>query len=161
MNKSLSFRIKSALRKSGWGRNWEYRLRRPLIAAGLGGNSFLARDDISPLALIRSFMSDRTINEDVLRGIVAALQLHAPHLLPVIYRLMHSALPEPSSGQIGESIHGKLTGTISWDEAQPVLVALQNIERDFGYNAVFAGRQINFLVLSWRQFAEPKQLPQG
>jgi hypothetical protein len=106
-------------------------------------------------------MSERTINEDVLRGIVAALQLHAPHLLPVIYRLMHSGLPEPSSGQIGESIYGNVTGTISWEEAEPVLLALQTIERDFGYNALFAGRQINFLVMSWRRFAEPKQLPHG
>jgi hypothetical protein len=104
-------------------------------------------------------MSERSINEDVLPGIVAALNLHAPHLLPVIYRLMRSGLPESSSGEIGKSIYGKLTGTISWDEAEPVLVALQTIEQECGYNTLFAGRQINFLVISWRQFTEPKQLP--
>ena len=36
------------------------------------------------------------------------------------------------------------------------------IEREHGYNAVFAGRQINWLVASWRQFAEPRRLkPDG
>jgi len=104
-------------------------------------------------------MSERSISEDVLRGIVAALQRHAPHLVTVVYRLTRSGLPESSSGQIGDSIYGKLTGTISWEEAEPVLAALEAIERDCGYDALFAGRQVNFLVMSWRRFAEPKQLP--
>jgi len=104
---------------------------------------------------------DRSISEDALRGICAALQQHAPHLLPVIYRLMHTGLGESSSFQIGESIHGKLTGTISWEEAEPVLLALQAIQRELGYDAIFEGRQINFLVTCWQRFAEPKQLPHG
>ena len=104
---------------------------------------------------------DRSISEDALRGICAALQQHAPHLLPVIHHLMRTGHAEPSSWQIGESPLGKLTGTIPWQEAEPVLLALQAIERDFGYQTLFAGRQINVLVISWRRFAEPKQLPHG
>jgi len=104
-------------------------------------------------------MSEPTISEDVLRGIVAALHRHAPQHLPVIYRLMQTGSGESSSFQIGESIHGKLTGTISWEEAEPVLLALQTIQREVGYDAVFEGRQINLLVTSWQRFAEPKQLP--
>jgi len=61
-------------------------------------------------------MSERSISEDVLRGIVAALNQHAPHLVPVINRLMLSGTAERSSYTIGESPYGKLTGRISWDE---------------------------------------------
>jgi len=105
-------------------------------------------------------MSDRVISEDTLRGIAAALEQHAPHLTPVIYDLLRSGRPEPSSGEIGQSIYGKLTGTISWQHGEPILAALEAIERDLGYQTLFAGRQINLLVMSWRRFAEPKQLPQ-
>jgi len=94
-----------------------------------------------------------------LRGIAVALEQHAPHLAPVIYELIRAGRTEPSSGQIGQSIYGKLTGTISWEQAEPILTALRSIECDYGHQTQFAGRQINFLVLSWRRFAEPKELP--
>ena len=104
-------------------------------------------------------MSNRAISEDVLRGIAAALERHAPHLVPTIHNLVRSGLAEGSTGQIGDSIYGKLTGSISWKQGEPVLRALEAIERDHGYQTQFAGRQINLLVVSWRRFAEPQQLP--
>jgi hypothetical protein len=104
-------------------------------------------------------MSDRVISEDILRGIAAALERHAPHLVSTIHNLIRTGLAEGPTGQIGKSIHGKLSGGIPWEHGEPVLRALEAIERKYGYQTKFAGRQINFLVMSWRRFAEPQQLP--
>lgn len=104
-------------------------------------------------------MNNRIISEDVLRGIAAALERHAPDLLPFIHNLVRSGLAEGPTGQIGDSIYGKLTGSISWQQGEPILGALEAIERDYGYQAQFAGRQINFLTMEWRRFAAPTQLP--
>jgi hypothetical protein len=102
----------------------------------------------------------RSIPEDVLRGIAEALEIHAPHLLPKIYHLMRGGLADGPTGNRGSPICGKLTTTISWeDEGEPILRALESIEQDHGYQTLFAGRQINYLVGSWRQFSEPLQLP--
>jgi hypothetical protein len=100
----------------------------------------------------------RVITEDVLRGIATALGIHAPHLLPTIHNLIRSGLVDGSEGTLGSSIHGKLTASVSWEEGEPILRALESIERTHGYNAVFADRQINWLVICWKQFAEPSQL---
>ena len=104
-------------------------------------------------------MSNRVISEDVLRGIVAALERHAPQLVPTILHLIRTGLAEGPTGEIGKSVHGKLTGSISWEQGESVLRALEAVEREQGYQTQFAGRQINFLVMSWRRFAEPQQLP--
>jgi DNA-binding IscR family transcriptional regulator len=101
----------------------------------------------------------RAITEDVLKGIAEALEIHAPHLLPTIHKLIRDGLVDGPEGKLGSSIYGKLTSTISWEEGEPVLRALEAIEREHGYQTPFAGRQINWLVVCWRQFAEPRQLP--
>jgi hypothetical protein len=49
--------------------------------------------------------------------------------------------------------------TISREQGEPILRVLESIERDHGYQTKFAGRQVNFLVMSWRRFAEAQQLP--
>ena len=103
-------------------------------------------------------MSDRVISEDVLRGIVAALECEAPELIPIIHNLIRTGVAEGPTGEIGKSIHGTLTGSISWEQGEPVLRALEAVERKHGYQTQFAGRQINFLVMSWRRFAEPQQI---
>jgi hypothetical protein len=97
----------------------------------------------------------RTITEDVLKGIRAALEIHAPHLVPTIFKLVETGLVDGPDGRVGSSIHGKLTATIPWDEGEPVLRALKAIKKEHGYQAQFAGRQISWLVICWRNFAEP------
>ncbi len=104
-------------------------------------------------------MGNRVVSEDVLRGIAEALQRYAPQFVPVIHDLIRSGVAVGSTGQIGDSIYGKLTGNILWEQGEPILRVLESIERDHGYQTKFAGRQINFLVMSWRRFAEPQQLP--
>jgi DNA-binding IscR family transcriptional regulator len=101
----------------------------------------------------------RTISEDVSRGIAEALEIHAPHLLPTIHNLIRGGLADGPEGKRGGSIYGKLTTTISWEDGEPILRILETIEREHGYRALFAGRQINWLVVCWRQFSEPRQLP--
>ena len=122
----------------------------------------LASPAATDFVLVRrhyAHMSNRVIPEDVLRGVAEALQQHAPHFVPMVLDLIRSGLAEGSSGQIGESIYGKLTGNIPWEQGEPILRVLESIERDHGYQTKFAGRQINFLVMSWRRFAKPQQLP--
>ena len=99
----------------------------------------------------------REISEDVLRGIAKALAIHAPHLLPKIAHLIRGGLVDGPASTLGSSIHGKLTATIPWEDGEPILRALESIEKSHGYNAVFCDRQINWLVQCWRQFSEPKQ----
>ena len=101
----------------------------------------------------------KTIKEDVLRGIAAALATHAPHLVPTLHEIMRRGLVEGRTGQIGSSIYGKLTTTVAWGDGEPILRALESIERIHGYNALFADRQINWLVICWRQFVEPTPIP--
>jgi hypothetical protein len=99
----------------------------------------------------------REISEDVLRGIAKALAIHAPHLLPKIHHLVSSGLVDGPAGTSGSSIYGKLTATIPWEDGEPILRALEAIQRDHGYKTLFCDRQINFLVMCWRQFSEPKK----
>lgn len=80
-------------------------------------------------------MSNRVINEDILRGIVAALERHAPHLVSTIHNVIRAGLADGPTGQIGKSVHGKLTGGISWEFGEPVLRALEAIEREHGYHS--------------------------
>ena len=77
----------------------------------------------------------------------------------MIHDLIRSGVAEGSTGQIGNSIYGKLTGNISWEQGEPIVRVLESIERDYGYQTKFAGLQINAVVMSWRRFAEPQQIP--
>lgn len=70
-------------------------------------------------------MSERTIGEDVLRGIAAALQRHAPQLVPVILRLLSAGEIQTRSSVPGNSAHGKLTGSVTPAEGQAVLGVLR------------------------------------
>jgi len=108
--------------------------------------------------VVQKGVMGREISEDVLRGIAEALRLHAPHLLPTIHKLIRRGLADGPEGKIGTSVYGKLTTTISWEEGEPILRALESIESKLGFNAQFADRQINWLIICWRQFAEPLQL---
>lgn len=103
-------------------------------------------------------MSNRIIRADSLRGIAIALQRHAPHLLPSIHDLIQHGLADGPEGLRGTSIHGRLTANISWEVGEPILQALESIEREYGFQVLFGERQINSLVDAWRNFAEPRQL---
>ena len=85
---------------------------------------------------------NREISEDVLRSIAEALQVRAPHLVPTIYKLIRAGLVDGPEGKLGSTVYGKLTASISWEDGEPVLQALEAIEREHGYNAVFAGRRL-------------------
>lgn len=107
----------------------------------------------------------RTISEDVLKGIVEALSVHAPHLLPTIHNLIHGGLFDGAAGNgpmtvLGTTTYGTITASISWEDGEPILRALEAIERNCGEQVSFAGVQIYWLIVSWKQFAEPRQLPQ-
>jgi len=102
-------------------------------------------------------MAERTIQEHTLKGIGVALQRHAPHLVPVIIRLLQTGFLEPSDGGIGQSFHGTLTGSMPLPDGEAVLKALEEIEAKHG-DALFEGRQINSLVSAWRIFSEPRRI---
>lgn len=105
-----------------------------------------------------SIMS-RPIAVDVLRGVREALSVHAPHLLPVIHQLVLGGLIDGPQGK--RALYRKVTTTVPWELGELVLRALEEIEAAHGREALFAERRINFLVMSWRQFAEPRSLPPG
>jgi hypothetical protein len=102
---------------------------------------------------------NKTISEDMLRGIAEALQLHAPHLLPTFYKIMRGGQVIHPEAKRGSSIFSKLAATVPWEDGEPILRALETIEREHGFQALFAKRQINLLLNAWRQFVEPGQLP--
>jgi hypothetical protein len=101
----------------------------------------------------------RAIKEDVLRGVARALHIHAPHLLPTIKKLVRSGQLDGLGRKSGSSVYGKLIATLPWDEGEPVLMALQAMERELGNDALFEGRQINWLTQRWKQYSEPRRLP--
>jgi hypothetical protein len=99
------------------------------------------------------------ISEDVLRSISVALKAHAPHLIPSFNEIMRGGIVTPPSMASGASVHATLTGSVPMLEGEAILKALEAIEKKHGYNAIFEKRQINWLVLCWRQFSAPKQIP--
>jgi hypothetical protein len=104
-------------------------------------------------------MSAIRISEDVLRGILSALRDHAPHLLQIINDLLRSGEAHQASFGIGKSTSGQFYGSVSWEAGEAVLGALQRIEQEYGSRAVFEGRQINYIIMRWQAFIQPKQLP--
>jgi hypothetical protein len=99
-----------------------------------------------------------TISESVLRGIDAALQGHAPDLRPHLHTLVETGRITGRGTLPGDSIYGKLTGVIPWEQGEPILHALETIERTHGAERKFGAHQINFLVSAWRRFATPPRL---
>lgn len=101
------------------------------------------------------------IKEDQLRGIEVALKAHAPELIPSLHDVLRNGCAFPPSRASGASIYAGFAGTVPLIEGEKILSALKSIEKRFGYNAVFAGRQINWLVQCWQQFSEVKRLTDG
>jgi hypothetical protein len=99
------------------------------------------------------------ISEDVLRGVDKALEIYAPHLRQKLHSCMRGGLVGMPQAAMGSSVYATLTSTISAEDGEQILRALEAIETNHGFQTKFAGRQINFLILCWRQFAQPKQLP--
>lgn len=99
-----------------------------------------------------------TIKEDQLRGIDAALRAHAPDLVPLLHEVMRNGAPVRPSLVPGSSIFATLVGNVPVPEGERILQALEAIEKKYGYNKQFAGRQINWLILCWKEFSTPKQI---
>jgi hypothetical protein len=103
-------------------------------------------------------MSERMIEENVLRGIAEALQQYAPHLLPTIDDLLKNAFIDSPKFLGGTSVYSTVTGVVGWEQGEPVLRALEDIQRRFP-NARFQQEwHIDLLVMRWRAFAQPEQM---
>lgn len=107
----------------------------------------------------QKMMNTKTISETVLRGITVALDSHAPQLIGIIKDMVQSNATAGSSGGFGQSVYGALTGSIPPDQGREISEALHKIQRLHGDCATFDGRQINYLILEWDQFALPGALP--
>jgi hypothetical protein len=98
-----------------------------------------------------------TITEDVVSAIAEALRLHAPDLSTTFQNLIRGAPVEPPEIRRGASIYATLTVSVSWQDGEPILRALEAIERKHGYRISFADRQINGLVQRWEQILTSRQ----
>lgn len=101
-------------------------------------------------------MTENTIGEHVLRAIAAILAERAPDLIPIIQRLVEENDAEPSSGMIGESAHGSLSGSVPMIDGERILKVLVDYIGIHGEAATVDGWQLNMIVHSWRQFALPR-----
>jgi hypothetical protein len=57
----------------------------------------------------------------------------------------------------GSSIFAKLPVQLRAIDADAILKALQDVERKYGWNKAFAGRQVNLLMSTWRRHVERLQ----
>ena len=96
-------------------------------------------------------MPDKTLDSQTLLGIEQALDNHAPHLAPIIRRVLDAPPARLPEQRIGAPPYARYTVEVSEEDAKAVLDALRQIERQHGYKATFADRQINLLSLMWRQ----------
>ena len=99
------------------------------------------------------------IKEDVLKAIAEALRIHSPDLLPFLHQSIKAGTAELPNGAGGSLVYGKLKGNIAWEEGEKILRVLESIEQAHGYKKQFGGRNINWLVVCWREFSQPRQLP--
>ena len=96
-----------------------------------------------------------------MRGIVVALHLHRPDLLPLIQALVVENEDAPPSGAMGASAYGTLTGSISPEDGATITGALLEIRARQGETALVSGLQLRYLLLEWETFAAPPRLPLG
>ena len=104
-------------------------------------------------------MSTGKIPENAVNGIAEALHHYAPELVPSLLEIMRNGTPERLPPKLGQSIHATLYATVPWPLGEPILRALESIEKEHGFETKFSGCQVNYLVMCWRAFAEPRQLP--
>ncbi len=104
-------------------------------------------------------MNTKTISENVLRGIAVALNSNAPHLLGIIKDLVQTNETEGSTGGFGQSVYGKLSGSIPPDQGKEISETLHEIQRVHGWGATFDGCSISLLMAEWDGFALPPALP--
>jgi hypothetical protein len=98
----------------------------------------------------------RTIPEHALNGIEEALKIHAPQSLPKFYSIKQSGhLEDPfaSPSWIRGATEGGLTATVSWKDGEPILRALEDINREHNGEVLrFNKLTIDGLINAWRQF---------
>jgi hypothetical protein len=97
----------------------------------------------------------RKISEDIVTGIELALERHAPHLVPNLDEIVSTAKYEEPAMGLGVSIYGTFANTVSPERGEPIQRALDKVENDLGFDALFADRQISYLSHCWRQFVQP------
>lgn len=101
----------------------------------------------------------KSIPEHVLKSIDLALRTHAVEVYSDFEKIVRSGRWESRKFEPGSSIHGKFSANVSWTDGEPITKALEAIERELGYNAMFGELQINYVAQCWRNFVEPRQLP--
>ena len=101
----------------------------------------------------------KSIPENILRAITIALNTHAPHLLGIIKDLVETSETQGSSGGMGDSAYGQLTGSIPQEQGKEISKALHEIEFLYGDSATFEGFQINYLAQVWAGFSSFPELP--
>ena len=99
-------------------------------------------------------MKRKSIRVDLAVGIKQAIEIHTPHLLPILEKLETEAEFEEPKLIPGQSIHGKLFWDIPESDGAAILEALEAIEKKVGYSTMFKGGQINLLVCEWRHFVK-------
>jgi hypothetical protein len=99
----------------------------------------------------------RTIPAHVLNGIEEALKIQAPQLLPKFYSIEQSGhLDGPFSPRWTRGVtEGGLTAAVSWRDGEPILRALEDINREHGDEGLqFNKLTIDGLINAWRQFID-------
>ncbi|HXR05441.1 MAG TPA: hypothetical protein VN836_12110 [Verrucomicrobiae bacterium] len=105
------------------------------------------------------------IGGDTLAAIYEALKLSAPELCCCIEKILDR--PPLTKGiplRQGESVYHQYSGSMPLQEAEAILAVLVKIEKAYGYSFKFSighggdERQINWLVLVWRQHVEQLRL---
>ena len=99
----------------------------------------------------------RSISKDVLVGIHEALVAFRPALLPAFHKLVSPGSIEDRSTSPtwirGATEASTLTITVSWKDGEPILRALEEIDREAsGEVLLFNGLTLDGLIMGWRQF---------
>jgi len=104
------------------------------------------------------------IGGDILAAIYEALKLSAPELCHHIKKIFRTPpLTKEIALRQGESIYHQYAVEMRLPDAAAILDELVKIEKAYGYNFKFRigdgdERQINFLVIVWRQHVEQLRL---
>jgi hypothetical protein len=94
------------------------------------------------------------ISETTLQAIAMILDKAAPELLPVLSRVVDENVAAASTGGMGESVSGMLTGTVSPEDGMRILRALEDYQMSHGPVAVVYGRQVNLILYEWGVFVD-------
>ena len=103
----------------------------------------------------------RTISTEVLIGIHQVLETHKLELLPTFNKLfLTSSVEDPLASPSWRpgTVVATITATVSWQDGEPILRALEEIDREQrGAVLMSNGLALDWLIIEWRRFVEPPQ----